>query len=73
MPSPSLKRARIKYKNRDQGRLQCLLCGTEWVDWAYMLPQIQPKRKKGWWKCPRGCNSDVVEDFPPPGEVEGGS
>ena len=73
MSSPSLKRARIKYKNRDQGRLQCLQCGTEWVDWAYMLPPTQPKRKKGWWKCPSGCNSDVIEDFPPPGEIEGGS
>ena len=73
MPSPSLKTARIKYSDRGRGRLQCLECGVEWIDWAYRAPQAGARRKKGWWKCPKGCNTNVVEDFPPPGEIEGGS
>jgi len=73
MASPSLKRARIRYKDKTKGTLQCMECGTEWADWGYSLvPQAHKRRRRGWWKCPRGCNTDVVEDFPPPGEIEGG-
>ena len=74
MPSPSLKKARIQYTDKDRGKLRCRECGAEWVDWAYMMPeQTTRRRRRGWWKCPTGCNSDVMEDFPPPGEIEGGS
>ncbi|UCC59856.1 MAG: hypothetical protein JSW38_01915 [Dehalococcoidia bacterium] len=73
MGSPSLKRARIRYSDRAQGKLQCQVCGAEWIDWGYRLTQIRQRRRKGWWKCPGGCNTDVIEDFPPPGEIEGGS
>ena len=74
MPSPSLKKARIRYRDKAQGKLRCLVCGAEWVDWGYMLPAQTPRRRgRGWWKCPSGCNTEVMEDFPPPGEMEGGS
>jgi len=73
MASPSLKKARIRYSDKDRGTLKCMECGVEWIDWAHRLAPIQAKRKKGWWKCPKGCNTDVIEDFPPPGEIEGGS
>ena len=74
MASVSLKKARIRYSDKSRGRLQCLECGAEWTDWAYMMTPTQPgRRSRGWWKCPMGCNTDVAEDFPPPGEIEGGS
>ena len=73
MASPSLKKAQIRYTDKSRGKLNCLRCGTEWVDWAYMSVPIQHKRRRGWWKCPTGCNVEVIEDFPPPGEIEGGS
>ena len=75
MASPSLKEARIKYSDESRGRLQCLQCGVEWTDWGSTMtnPPTPARRPTDWWKCPRGCNADVAEDFPPPGEIEGGS
>ena len=74
MPSPSLKRAKIRYVNKARGRLRCLECGAEWSDRAYRKGKQQQRRRKGWWKCPEGCNADIEGYyFPPPGEMEGGS
>ena len=74
MPSPSLRRARIRYTDRARGRLKCLECGAEWADKAGKQHIQQQRRRTGWWKCPGGCNT-VAEGyyFPPPGEMEGGS
>jgi len=73
MVLPTMEEARIKFKDREKGIIQCLECGTEWVDWGYKLAQTRQRRRGDWWKCPMGCNADVMEDFPPPGEIEGGS
>jgi hypothetical protein len=74
MSSPSLKRARIRYSDKKSGRVQCRECGAEWTDWVHIVTPIRPaRRSKGWWKCPMGCNTEAMEDFPPPGEIEGGS
>jgi len=54
MSSPSMTKANIERVGAES-HFRCKKCGQEWS------PNLLSggKLPKGWWKCPRGCNSSL--------------
>lgn len=57
MSSPLLEMLGIEEIGAKAGsRLRCKQCGQVWVP-SYLIPSN--RLRKGWWRCPNGCNADI--------------